>query len=185
LERDGGRIAPPSVDILIPFVMVPAELRALKSAILQIASDLCGDRLPPLRFGCMIEIPSLLLCPEEIAALVDFVSFGTNDLVALTYGISRGDSYERYLLEYLQTGILEEDPFLVLPAPIIRQICHFSGRLRAANPGVEIDFCGEQALATDLSSLIRSGALDSVSIGTACLPRFFASLLRNEAGKIV
>lgn len=176
---------PPSVDILIPFVMVPAELRALKSAILQIVSDLCGDQLPPLRFGCMIEVPSLLLCPEKIAALADFVSFGTNDLVALTYGISRGDSYERYLLEYLQIGILEEDPFLVLPAPIVRQICDFSGRLRGANPRVEIDLCGEQALATDLSLLIRSGALDSVSIGTACLPQLFTSLLRNDAGIIV
>lgn len=173
-------LRPPTVDILIPFVMATGELRAIKAAIAQIVSERPEYGEIPIRLGCMVELPSLLPYPEEVAQEVEFVSFGTNDLIALTYGISRGDSYQRYLLEYLRRDILENDPFLILPEPIIHQICEFSRQLRATNRNIKIDICGEQVLSTDLAPLIRARALDSVSIGAANLPVFLASLLRNK-----
>ncbi len=48
-----------------------------------------GMRLP---VGTMIETPRAVLLAGEIAPLVYFFGFGTNDLTQLTYGVSRDDA---------------------------------------------------------------------------------------------
>ena len=39
--------------------------------------------------GVMIEVPAAALCADEILAVVDFASIGTNDLVQFTLAASR------------------------------------------------------------------------------------------------
>jgi len=41
------------------------------------------------------------------------MSFGTNDLTQLTYGISR-DDVDKFLKEYTKKGIYKFDPFIKL-----------------------------------------------------------------------
>ncbi|MCE2992908.1 MAG: putative PEP-binding protein [Alphaproteobacteria bacterium] len=123
--------------------------------------------------------PSILDYPCELAPEVDFFSFGTNDLVSLMYGISRGDAYDKYLSRYLKDKIILEDPFFVLPQHIIQKIKEFCLKAKAMNPNLTVDICGEQAIYTDLSSLVDSGALDAVSIGTENLPLLVKSLMHS------
>ena len=69
------------------------------------------------QFGTMIEIPRAALTAAEIAQHAEFFSFGTNDLTQTTFGMSRDDAEAGFLISYLQTGILEDNPFATLDAP--------------------------------------------------------------------
>ena len=62
-------------------------------------------------FGTMIEIPRAALTAGEIAQTAEFFSFGTNDLTQTTYGISRDDAETGFLVHYLQTRLLKDNPF--------------------------------------------------------------------------
>ncbi len=58
----------------------------------------------------MIEIPRAALTADQIAEYAQFFSFGTNDLTQTTFGISRDDAETGFLMEYLDKGILAENP---------------------------------------------------------------------------
>ena len=61
----------------------------------------------------MIEIPRAVLVADQIAAIAEFFSFGTNDLTQLTFGYSRDDA-GKFLPIYVEKGILDADPFQTL-----------------------------------------------------------------------
>ena len=44
----------------------------------------------------------------------EFFSFGTNDLTQTTFGFSRDDAEGKFLFEYVDMKVLEENPFAVL-----------------------------------------------------------------------
>ena len=58
----------------------------------------------------MIETPRACLITGELVGLIDFISFGTNDLTQLTLGMSRDDSYQ-VLTHYKKEGLIKSDPF--------------------------------------------------------------------------
>lgn len=55
------------------------------------------------RLGKMCETPRAALRADEIAEYATFLSFGTNNLTQLTYGLSRGD-VGRFMAAYLEQG---------------------------------------------------------------------------------
>ncbi|MDP5336681.1 MAG: hypothetical protein NWR54_17015, partial [Paracoccaceae bacterium] len=65
------------------------------------------------RLGVMVETPRAALRAGEIAPYTSFLSFGTNDLTQMTYGLSRDDA-GRFMSTYVQQGVYEEDPFHTL-----------------------------------------------------------------------
>ncbi|MBW1778577.1 MAG: hypothetical protein JRJ54_13435 [Deltaproteobacteria bacterium] len=54
------------------------------------------------------------LTADRIAEYAQFFSFGTNDLTQTTFGISRDDTEAGFLIDYLEKGILKENPFAVI-----------------------------------------------------------------------
>jgi pyruvate,orthophosphate dikinase len=173
------KLRPPYVEILVPFVMLPSEFKSIKEYILSLQSTTAEWIDIPVKYGCMVEVPSILDYPCELAPEVDFFSFGTNDLVSLMYGISRGDAYDRYLSNYLKEKIIDTDPFSIIPPKIIDKIQEFCLKAKSVNPHLKVDICGEQALHTNLFTLLESGALDAVSIGTENLPILVKSLIQS------
>lgn len=168
---------PESLDILVPFIMHPKELIAVKERVAAAVRENQRYKDIPIKTGAMIEIPSILFYADEIAQHADFISYGTNDLVALTHGISRGDSYDRYLTNYIGREFFEEDPFVVLPDGVAQEIATFSKKVKERNPAVTADMCGEHAVTTDVLPLLECGALDSVSIGMENLSLFAQNLI--------
>ena len=61
---DGGSC--PSVEVMIPLVAFPAELRALRAAVEAAIAEILGER--QLEVGTMIELPAACLAADEIAA---------------------------------------------------------------------------------------------------------------------
>ena len=96
-------------------------------------------------FGTMIELPRACLRAGDIAQMVDFFSFGTNDLTQTTFGISRDDA-PTFLAAYQRKGIYERDPFVSIDEKGVGEMIGIAiQRGRAANPKLKIGICGEHA----------------------------------------
>ena len=94
--------------------------------------------------GTMIEIPRAALTAGKIAKSAEFFSFGTNDLTQTTYGISRDDAETGFLVDYLQSGLLDENPFTSIDEDGVGRLMDIAIKEgRKARPDLEIGVCGE------------------------------------------
>ena len=96
------------------------------------------------KFGTMIELPKAALTADEIAEVAQFFSFGTNDLTQTTFGISRDDAEAGFLMEYIQRGILKENPFECIDPNWVGKLIDIGvqGGLKT-RPGLEVGIFGE------------------------------------------
>src|SRR5437879_6088334 len=91
------------------------------------------------KFGTMIEIPRAALVADEIARHAEFFSFGTNDLTQTTMGYSRDDAEAKFLLDYIEEGILPNNPFQTIDREGVGQPMRLSvQRGRKVRPNLEI-----------------------------------------------
>ena len=96
------------------------------------------------KFGTMIEIPRAALTAAEMAEMAQFFSFGTNDLTQMTYGISRDDAERKFLLSYVEQGILPKNPFQTIDRDGVGQLMAMAVKNgRATRPDLEVGICGE------------------------------------------
>ncbi|RZS89367.1 phosphocarrier protein HPr /phosphoenolpyruvate--protein phosphotransferase /dihydroxyacetone kinase DhaM subunit [Motilibacter rhizosphaerae] len=70
------------VGVMAPMVTFADEVQAFLAALDEAVASLGGaDHRRPDRVGVMVEVPAAALAVDEVAAGLDFVSVGTNDLV--------------------------------------------------------------------------------------------------------
>ena len=110
-------------EIMIPLVGTIKEFTVLKTMTDQIAREVRKETGKRVKYtvGTMIEIPRAALVAREIAEHAQFFSFGTNDLTQMTFGYSRDDA-GTFLGEYVEMGILENDPFQTLDQTGVGQL---------------------------------------------------------------
>ncbi len=132
-------------EIMVPLVGTVAELKNQTEIIRSVAEKVFaekGDRIDYL-VGTMIEIPRAALTADHIAAEAEFFSFGTNDLTQMTLGYSRDDA-GKFLPDYLNRGILKQDPFQVIDQNGVGLLMEIGvNRGRATKPDLKIGICGE------------------------------------------
>ena len=133
-------------EVMIPLTSHINELHAERMKLERVAKQVMAEKGVDLHymFGTMIEIPRAALTADEIATDSDFFSFGTNDLTQMTYGISRDDAEGKFLLNFVDRGLLPANPFQQLDWDGVGQlmkICVEKGR--KTNPKLEIGICGE------------------------------------------
>jgi pyruvate,orthophosphate dikinase len=143
VAKEGVRVKP---EIMIPLVSNAGELSLLREqcekTIAEVKSAFPGSRVR-LAIGTMIEVPRAALTADVIAKHADFFSFGTNDLTQMGYALSRDDA-GKFLPDYFESGILEEDPFVSIDQPGIGQLVELGvQRGRATRPDLELGVCGE------------------------------------------
>jgi pyruvate,orthophosphate dikinase len=133
------------LEIMIPFVSIPAELaflRARVKAVVDAELEAAGVELAYL-IGTMIELPRACLVGDAIAEHADFFSFGTNDLTQTTYGFSRDDISE-FLPDYLERGLLKRDPFAVLDRAGVGALIRIGvEKGRRVKTKLKVGICGE------------------------------------------
>ncbi len=93
--------------------------------------------------GTMIEVPRGAITADEIAAVAEFFSFGTNDLTQMTLGVSRDDA-ARFLVPYVEREIYAKDPFEVIDRDGVGQLMRMAvERGRKTRPAIKLGICGE------------------------------------------
>jgi pyruvate,orthophosphate dikinase len=143
VAKDGVDVHP---EVMIPLTSHVNELRAQQEALERVAEQVTQEQglQVDYKFGTMIEIPRAALTASEIAQYAQFFSFGTNDLTQTTYGISRDDAEKGFLVEYIENGILPENPFQSIDPGGVGRLMELATREgRQQRPDLEVGICGE------------------------------------------
>jgi pyruvate,orthophosphate dikinase len=130
----------------------------------------CGATID-YKFGTMIEIPRAALTADEIAEHAEFFSFGTNDLTQTTYGISRDDAEKGFLIDYIERGILPENPFVSIDENGLAKLMRLAVELgRKRRPDLEVGICGEHGGDPNSIAICHNLGLDYVSCSPFRVP---------------
>jgi len=122
------------------------------------------------RLGVMVETPRACLRAEEIAAHCAFLSFGTNDLTQMTYGLSRDDA-GRFMSAYVNQEVYREDPFHMLDTDGVGELLRLAAeRGRRAEPGITLSICGEHGGNSESIDFCRQAGFDYVSCSPFRVP---------------
>ena len=125
----------------------------------------------------MIELPRACLTADKIAQKAEFFSFGTNDLTQTTYGFSR-DDIGGFLPDYLESKILEHDPFQSLDQDGVGQLVSMAVKKgRNIQKELKIGICGEHGGDPSSVEFCYNEGLDYVSCSPYRVPiaRFAAA----------
>ena len=141
-QKTGIDIKP---EIMVPLVGSANELKNVKKTIDETAEkcfEKAGEKLNYM-VGTMIEIPRAALTADEIAEDAEFFSFGTNDLTQMGFGFSRDDT-GKIIKEYVEKGVLEEDPFQALDQKGIGKLVQMAvTEGKKTRPNIKLGICGE------------------------------------------
>jgi len=141
-KSEGGAVVP---EVMIPLVSANREVELIKTRVDAIALDVMREQGGVLeyRLGVMVETPRAALRAGDLAEHAAFLSFGTNDLTQMTYGLSRDDA-GRFMRDYIQQGVFPEDPFHTLDVEGVGELILLAAkRGRAGNPDLTLGLCGE------------------------------------------
>jgi len=132
-------------EVMIPLVGHVKELRDQETIVRATAEAVMKEQGVKFDYlvGTMIEIPRGAITADEIAAVAEFFSFGTNDLTQTCLGVSRDDA-GRFLIPYVEKEIYAKDPFEVIDRDGVGQLMRMGvERGRKTRPTLKIGICGE------------------------------------------
>jgi pyruvate,orthophosphate dikinase len=120
--------------------------------------------------GTMIEIPRAALVADQIAESAEFFSFGTNDLTQMAFGYSRDDA-GKFLGEYVNKGILGQDPFQSLDQEGVGQLVEMgTERGRKGRKSLKVGICGEHGGDPESVHFCHKVGMDYVSCSPYRVP---------------
>jgi pyruvate, orthophosphate dikinase len=158
------------VEIMHPLVGFAEELRRLRELTERVIAEEGGDDLGIL-IGTMIEVPRAALTADEIAAVADFYSFGTNDLTQMTMAFSRDDAEGKFLTYYLEHDVLARNPFETLDQSGVGRLIETAVRLgRGEKPDIKLGICGEHGGDPESIGFCDRTGLDYVSCSPFRVP---------------
>lgn len=170
VSRETGQPVVP--EIMIPLVGTARELDMLKQTVIGVSEAVFAEQGLTVEFtvGTMIELPRAALVADEIAAVGEFFSFGTNDLTQTTLGISRDDA-GRFLGSYIDKGIYAKDPFVSIDVDGVGKLIEMAARLgRETRADIKLGICGEHGGDPASISFCDRVGLDYVSASPFRVP---------------
>jgi len=142
VAKEGVKVIP---EVMIPLVGHVNELRAQREIVDRVAKEVMSQFGIKIKYmvGTMIELPRAAITADQVAEVAQFFSYGTNDLTQTVFGLSRDDA-GKFLPFYLETGILQSDPFVSIDRAGVGEVIRIGvEKGRKTNPGLEIGICGE------------------------------------------
>jgi phosphotransferase system enzyme I (PtsI) len=164
-----------NVKIMFPMISTRSEIITAKNILRKVMKDFEKENIPfdkNLKIGAMIEVPSAAIIANKIAAEVEFLSIGTNDLIQYLLAVDRGNELVSYLYQKF-------DPSVVFT------INHIIKEGHKAN--VPVGMCGEMA-ADPLATILLVGlGLDEFSVVPSITPeikKILRSITYSDAKRI-
>ncbi len=143
--------------VMFPLVATVDELDAALETVNAVATQLDAENVAHAvpELGVMIETPSAVFAAPELAARVDFLSVGTNDLTQYTMAAARGNENVEALRDPTQPAVLRA---------IARTV-------EAAHENdAWVGMCGEMAGDPDLTELLVGLGFDELSMSAVTVP---------------
>ena len=167
--KNGTPVIP---EIMIPLVSAKREVELVRARIDGIASMVRSETATDFdyRLGIMVETPRAALRANDIALNSAFLSFGTNDLTQMTYGLSRDDA-GRFMSDYVQQGVFPEDPFHTLDIDGVGELLKMGvTRARDVKSNILLSICGEHGGSPESIAFCREIGMDYVSCSPFRVP---------------
>jgi pyruvate,orthophosphate dikinase len=178
VSKEGVDVRP---EVMIPLSAHANELKIMRELLERVAKGVLEEKKCDVsyKFGTMIELPRAALTADDVARYAEFFSYGTNDLTQTTFGISRDDAEEKFLLHYVETGVLPKNPFQVLDPDGVGKLVRMGVELgRKTRPDLKVGICGEHGGEPSSVKFCHSAGLNYVS----CSP-FRVPVARLAAGQ--
>ena len=169
VARRGAAVVP---EIMIPLVSARREVELVKTRVDAVAAAVRvkAGRDFDYKLGVMVETPRAALRAGEIAQHAAFLSFGTNDLTQMTYGLSRDDA-GRFMNTYVQQGVFPEDPFHILDVDGVGELLLIGAeRGRMTRDDLTLSICGEHGGNPESIAFCRKAGFDYVSCSPYRVP---------------
>ncbi len=157
--------------IMFPMVCGVEEVRAARALLDQCASELMAEGLKipeDIQIGAMIEIPSAAMSADLIAAEVDFLSLGTNDLIQYTLAVDRLNERVADLYQPTHIAVLR-----------LIQMTLEAGK----KAGIRVCICGEMAADIELTPLLVGLGLSELSVASSQVARIKHAVRKLNAAE--
>ncbi|NQZ91123.1 MAG: phosphoenolpyruvate--protein phosphotransferase [Moritella sp.] len=153
-----------NIQLMIPMIALPSELRAVKALILVCREELdLPEEEYPLAIGIMIEVPAAVFNADELAQEADFFSIGTNDLTQYVMAADRGNPAVAELVDYKQPAVINA----------ITMTCNAG---KKAN--IPVSMCGEMAGDSEMTELLLRLGVTKLSASASMIPALKAKVRR-------
>jgi pyruvate,orthophosphate dikinase len=160
-------------EIMVPQVCDAEELRCVKTIVERVRGEVeaaAGVTLQ-FKFGSMVEVVRACLRAAELAEVAEFFSFGTNDLTQATFSFSREDAENKFLPQYVESGILPENPFEALDVEGVGRLMQLAVEGgRGARRDLIVGICGEHGGHPESIRFCHEARLDYVSCSAPRVP---------------
>ncbi|MGB2867232.1 MAG: phosphoenolpyruvate--protein phosphotransferase [Bacteroidota bacterium] len=144
--------------VMMPMVSNIKEVRLSKQLLREAQDQLRLKKIPfdsGIQVGAMIEVPAAAVIADDLAAELDFLSIGTNDLIQYLLAVDRGNDIVSDLYQEFHPAVIR----------FLRRIID-----RGKSKNVWVGMCGEMA-GDPLATLLLLGlGLDEFSVVPTVLP---------------
>jgi phosphotransferase system enzyme I (PtsP) len=149
-----------NLEILLPMISGRTDLAECLVLIKRVRDEIeeeMGRQILLPRIGAMIEVPSAVYQIEDICALVDFVSIGTNDLTQYLLAVDRNNENVADLYSSLHPAVLKAMCQIVQGAAVSDTPVSVCGELAGDPLGVmALIGMGIDSLSMSVGSLLRA-----------------------------
>ncbi|GAB2190678.1 phosphoenolpyruvate--protein phosphotransferase [Sessilibacter sp. MAH1] len=149
--------------IMLPMISSIGELESAQVLIYRAFHELLEENynitLPPI--GVMVEVPAAVYQARELAARVDFLSVGSNDLTQYLLAVDRNNGRVAGIYESLHPAVLRALYEVVV---------------QAHSQGTPVSICGELAGDPGAAMLLVGMGFDVLSMNATNLPKVKAAL---------
>ena len=160
-------------EIMVPQVITSQEVAYVRRMVEEITDRLEKehDKKLVFKFGTMIETVRACTRAWHLADIVEFFSFGTNDLTQAAFSFSREDAENKFLPMYNESGILQDNPFEVLDIKGVGKLIKMAVQGgREQREDLKIGICGEQGGHPDSIQFCHDVGLNYVSCSGPRVP---------------
>lgn len=161
-----------NLELMIPLISEVKELEIIKAMVVKTIREL--EQKYSYKFnvklGTMIELPRAAITADKIAPLVDYFSFGTNDLTQTTFGISRDDTGS-FIGDYMDQEIFPFDPFITIDEEGVGHLVKLAiENGKRTNKDLVFGVCGEHAGDPKSIDFFHKAGIDYVSCSPFRVP---------------